>query len=145
MKQYLFFFLIFFTLKGFAQSIFKEKWDNCRTEHFVFENDSISLEAKEDIHKKITKLQKTQSSVIKGELLIQVLVAEDGTGCILSFDDQTNLKVGTKVAELIKEMKWAKTKVKTSVILGFIFNIGVVEVKRYGLDAKRGLHQIYNE
>lgn len=141
-------FLLVFTPKSFTQNLFEEVFEGCKTERFVIEKDSIKVKIKGGnlINILAKNFDERVVKEIRGVLSFQVIVDLQGNSCLLSADNETNIKTEQLNLKNIidNNLKWYKPKEKTSVILAIKFYGNEVELKRIGLNAEKGFHQLIN-
>ena len=144
-NKVLIYILLAFSLNTFAQDIFEKKFENCDTEKFVMERNTISVKQKTDfVNILATNFDKKTVKEIRGLLSLQVIVNEEGGSCLLSIDNETNIRTEDLNLKMIidNEVKWYKPKEKTSVILAIKFYGNEVELKRIGLSSEKGFHEL---
>lgn len=144
-KKVLTYILLAFTINTFAQNIFEIKFENCDTEKFVMESNTISVKQKTDfINILATNFDRKAVKEIRGLLSMQIIVNEKGDSCLLSIDNGTNIRTEDLNLKRIidNEVKWYKPKEKTSVILAIKFHGNKVELKRIGLSSEKGFHEL---
>ncbi|PKO99296.1 MAG: hypothetical protein CVU03_02380 [Bacteroidetes bacterium HGW-Bacteroidetes-2] len=144
-NKVLIYILLAFSLNTFAQDIFEKKFENCDTEKFVMESNTISVKQKTDfVNILATNFDKKTVKEIRGLLSLQVIVNEEGGSCLLSIDNETNIRTEDLNLKMIidNEVKWYKPKEKTSVILAIKFYGNEVELKRIGLSSEKGFHEL---
>jgi hypothetical protein len=128
-----------------AQSLFPDKFDDCSTERFSTESGKTSAQIS---NVKLLKVfeqtfgeEKWQK--LKGTLTMQIIVDLEGRSCLLSLKNETNIKTADldikKGIDL--DLVWLRPTEKIGAIVSITFGKKPT-VKRYGLDAKRGFHEL---
>jgi hypothetical protein len=146
MKKLYLIILTLFTIISNSQNIFPEKFNNCSTEEMSLESDSVYTETNTlDLIKLIkSNLSKEKKQNLKGVLSIQIVVNLDGSSCLISFKNDTNLKSSELNLKNIidSNLKWEKPKEIVSPIILFNFYEENVSYKRIGINSKKGNHLI---
>jgi hypothetical protein len=141
-------FLILFVISfgSQAQNIFDEKFDECNTDRFATEKDSIKVREtdKDLVYVLANNLETENVKKIKGLLSFQIIVDLNGKSCLLSVDNETNIPTEKlNLKEIIdKNLNWEKPTEKTSVIVAIMFYGKSVEKKRIGMSSEKGFHPI---
>ncbi|HBD25576.1 hypothetical protein [Flavobacterium sp.] len=127
-----------------AQNIYQEKFDDCKLSTFCLDCGDAKAEPQSTIVDEIIEnLEKTNFIKTKGIIEVQILIDENGTPCLLSVQNKTN--ISTKKLKLKKAINntsnWnpAITKDKkqnSSVSLVLEFDNGKLSVKRRIFDFK---------
>ena|SRR5690554_1163261 len=143
---YIPFFLLILGTKSFSQNIFEEVFEGCNTNRFVMEKDSLTIKVKEDndiLHLLANGFDKKVVKEIRGVLACQIIVDLEGNSCLLSIENQSNIKTEMlNIKNIIDDnLKWYKPREKTSVIFAVKFYGNEVELKRIGLNSK-GFHDL---
>lgn len=143
--QKLFIALLFlgFGTQAFSQHVYPEVIDNCYLDQFIFESDStIAKLDKDKIIEVITSGwdEKTLKSA-NGMLGLQVLVNNRGASCLMSIQNETNMKTKKmNLTETINDnLKWPRMPQKVSVIMVLTFDKGEIDLKRLGTKDKKSL------
>jgi len=143
--QKLFIALLFlgFGTQAFSQHVYPEVIDNCYLDQFIFESDStIAKLDKDKIIEVITTGwdEKTLKSA-EGVLSLQVLVNNRGASCLMSIQNETNMKTKKmNLTETINDnLKWPRMPQKVSVIMVLTFDKGKIDLKRLGTKDKKSL------
>ena len=130
-----------------AQHLFPEKFSGCVTDRFALEFDKADAKVDDaDLLRAITAGfdEKTRSK-ISGSMMLQILVDVDGKSCLLSAKNHTNIRT-KKLAlkeNIDSKLLWdtpPSKKVAAIVVVNFSRD-GMV-VKRLGVNANRGLHEL---
>ncbi|MGY0391691.1 hypothetical protein ACW5R3_03885 [Bizionia sp. KMM 8389] len=138
--------MMLFINNCFSQSIFKTSFEGCNTDYFNIESDSIVAVTKNDIIKVLANnLDEQVISGIKGILSLQILIDDEGKSCLLSVDNETNIKnERLNLKNIINsKLEWYKPKEKISALIIIKFYGNEVELKRLGISPEKGLHVIY--
>lgn len=134
------------TIRGYAQNIFPEKFDNCSTDRFALESDTIIAKVDdEDLINVIMKSfdNKTRARV-RGTLSLQIIVDLQGNSCLMSLKNDTNIRTkNLNIKPYIdKELKWENGNGKVAAIVVYRFEDSGVKFKRLGMNANRGVHEL---
>jgi len=145
--------IILFTtsFNSYSQNIYKEKLKRCNTKQFALESKNKTAKiADKELIKFISQI--TTDNIrkkIRGTLKIQIIVYKNGTSCLLSYENETNIKSSElKINEF-------KTLVDSSLIWeNGIENVAtLIEIKyqkkkitftRFGLNGITGWHKLKN-
>jgi ligand-binding sensor domain-containing protein len=129
-----------------AQDIFPEKFEGCNTDQFAIESEVTT--AKIDNQELIRVIQrefdsKTKRNII-GYLSLQVIVNLQGESCLLSIENKTNVKTSklNLKSNIDNNLKWEKPEKKVSAIFAMKFSRNGIAVKRLGVNANVGWHEI---
>uniref|UniRef100_UPI0040489269 hypothetical protein n=1 Tax=Roseivirga sp. TaxID=1964215 RepID=UPI0040489269 len=143
--QKLFIALLFlgFGTQAFSQHVYPEVIDNCYLDQFIFESDStIAKLDKDKIIEVITAGwdEKTLKNA-DGVLSLQVLVNNRGASCLMSIQNETNMKTKKmNLTETINDnLKWPRMPQKVSVLMVLTFDKGEIDLKRLGTKDKKTL------
>jgi hypothetical protein len=141
--------LLSLSTHAFSQHVYPEVIDNCYLDQFVYESDSLIAKLDKDkIIEVITASwdEKTKKSA-DGFLGLQVLVNNRGASCLMSIQNETNMKTKKmNLTESINDnLKWPRMPQKVSVIMVLTFNKGEIELKRMGTIDKKSLVEIDNQ
>ena len=81
---------------------------------------------------------------IKGVLSIQIVVDQEGNSCVLSLENDTNIETKELNIKSIfdNKLRWTKPDENKSVIISIKFYGDSVELKRIGLNAEKGFHEL---
>jgi|GEM_PF-2553851 len=130
-----------------AQHVFPEKFFVCNTDRFAPENEQIIARiSKKKLLEVITNgIDKTpKPKKIWGRLSLQIVVDPEGNSCLLSMHNQTTLLSAQcdLKEDIDRNLVWEKPaqKVVTIVVIDFYGRRSTV--KRIGLDANDGWHEI---
>jgi len=137
--------VILVSLSGNAQNMFPEKFEGCDTEQFAIESKTIQAKIAESAIIDAVKsgIEIKALSRISGVLTLQVLVDTDGTSCLISLENKTN--VSTKKLQLkqaIDSLIWSNPAKKVAAIVALKFDDGVIQMRRMGFDGNQGWHQL---
>ena len=147
MKPLLLIIIMLFSFQIYCQNIFDKKFDDCETEYFTTESDTISVKMASDfVNILSSNFEKEIVKKIRGILSLQIIVDKEGKSCLLSLKNETNIDTEKLDIKSIidKNLLWKKTKQKISVIVATKFYGNAVEVKRIGLSKEKGFHEIDN-
>jgi len=139
-------FLVFLSgFSTFSQNLFKEVFEACRTERFLVESDSISIQPVEDLIEILAfNMDEEVIKEIRGVLLIQVVVDQKGRSCLLSAENSTNIPTKKLfLKEMIDQnLFWQWPEEDISVMIGMNFHKDSVQFMRLGLNEEKGLHPL---
>jgi len=134
------------TIIGYAQNIFPEKFDGCITDSFALESDTITARIQDShlIDVIVNSLDSKTREKIRGTLSLQIIVDLDGNSCLMSLKNDTNIKTkNLNLKQYIdKELKWENPYEKVAAIVVYRFEKKEVKFKRIGMNAKRGVHEL---
>ena len=138
-------FLFAFAKTATAQHLFKEHYDECTTERFALESEieNAKIDEQKIVALLLKDLDEKQLKRLKGKLTLQILVDTDGTSCLLSVENEINIK--SKVLNLkdkISSLIWIAPEKKVAAIVAIRFKKGKYEVKRLGMNADLGVHTL---
>ena len=142
MKNLFFFvFFFFFNSNCKAQNVYPEKFSGCITDHFALEKDS--LVGKTDINQLIkivlSSLDDKSKSKIEGVLSLQIIVNLDGSSCLISMKNETNIKSSKfKLKDVIDTIKWEIPIKKISPLIQLKFNPNSIQYRRLGINGNKG-------
>lgn len=144
--SFLVFTFLLITNYSLSQNLFDEKFEGCKTSHFVVESDTISINTVDQDVVTIlaNSFKKEVRTDIRGILSIQILVDQEGNSCVLSVENKTNIKTDElDIKSIIDEkLKWTIPEENKSVIVSIKFYGDSVELKRIGLNADKGFHEL---
>jgi hypothetical protein len=133
-----------------AQNVFPDKFDGCITDRFGLEKDSIEarIDSKYLVNTVLSGVDEKYKSKLNGILKLQIIVNTDGKSCLISIENNTNIK--TSKLNLKKTIDdnliWninQKNKVSPLIILKF--NSNSVQLKRIGVSGDFGMKEIFND
>jgi hypothetical protein len=149
MKTFLFLILLhLFSQSIYAQYLFEKKYEGCNTSSFALESDSATAKVSDNEIMRIiaTSIDSKSIRKISGYLLLQILVNEDGSSCLLSLENKTNVK--TKKLNLKEaiddQLKWSPIDKKVSAIVSVKFINQSIGIKRLGFNGFTGIHELKN-
>ena len=138
--------LILSSFLNYSQNIFPEKFNNCSTDGMYLESDSIYTKTNiSDLIKLVkSNLSEDAKKKLKGHLGLQIIVNQDGSSCLISFENETNVEsVGLNLKNIIDQnLKWSQPKELVSPIILFNFTDDKVLYQRIGMNGKKGKHLI---
>jgi hypothetical protein len=133
-----------------AQNVFPNKFDACITDRFGLEKDSLEarIDSKYLINTVLSGIDEKYKSKLNGILKLQIIVNTDGKSCLISIENNTNIK--TSKLNLKKTIDdnliWninQKNKVSPLIILKF--NSNSVQLKRIGVSGNFVMKEIFND
>lgn len=147
MKNFTFLFLfILFSQSIYSQHLFDKKYHGCNTNVFALESDSVTAKVSDNEIMRIiaNSIDAKSISKIRGGLLLQILVNEDGTSCLLSLENKTNIKTKKlKIKESIdNQLKWSPIDKKVAAIVSVKFINQGIGIKRLGFNGFTGIHEL---
>ena len=142
-------FLILLLLSGyntFSQHLFTKKYDGCDTKTFSLESDSVTAKVSDRVIMDIvaSAIDPKAITKISGDLLLQILVNEDGSSCLLSLENRTNVrtkKLNLKEA-IDQQLTWSPIDEKVSAIVSLKFVDQNIGMKRLGVNGHTGIHEL---
>lgn len=139
-------FILLTCLNVNAQNLFPEKFEGCDTSRFTIEKDFEKVHAGvPEIINVIKKgLDNKTQRQIKGIIQLQVLVNTDGTSCLLSLKNETNIAIEKlNLKKVIDErLVWNKPEEMICAIISVSFRSGMIGIARLGLDTENGYHDL---
>ena len=129
-----------------GQALFPEKFEGCNTDQFGLESDTATAKiADQHLISTITASfdEKTMSN-INGKLTLQILVNLDGTSCLLSLKNDTNIKTSKMNLKTVidRQLQWDEVDEKVSPVILLIFSKKGIAFKRLGMNRKKGVHEL---
>jgi hypothetical protein len=141
--------LILICSNGHSQYLFPVKFDGCVTEMFALESDSLNAKIDNDEMISVLRegMDKKIAQKLKGILTLQIIVDTMGNSCLISLKNETNINVKKlNLKETIdRNLFWALPSKKVAAIIMLGFKDGEVKIKRLGINAKKGVHELNNE
>lgn len=146
--------ILFFLLLSFnyfqAQNLFPLKIEGCQTDKFELEKDSIkaNIGTRKFIDIICSNLNSEDLSRIKGVLKVQIIVYKDGSSCLISFDNKTNIKTSKfNLKKTIDEkVKWeTKSDEKISPLIILNFSKKSILFRRIGISGNFESNIIFEE
>ncbi len=129
-----------------AQHIFPEKFFRCNTDQFALEHETIiaRIDKKKMIEVIRNGMDKTPKPKVWGRLSLQIVVDLEGNSCLLSMHNQTTLLPAQfdLKKDIDDKLVWEKPAQKVSALVVLDFYGRRTTVKRIGLDANTGWHEI---
>ncbi len=143
-------FLMLFSIAdySFSQVVFPERMEGCKTYGFGFESDSTDAKLNSITFIKDLKVHLGEDIVkkMRGKIQLQIIVDTDGSSCLLSVDNKTN--VPTEELNLkpwIEEnVSWGAPSKQVSAVVVLNFADLGIECKRAGTNKSRGWHYLMN-
>jgi hypothetical protein len=134
--------------KASSQSLFPDKFQGCNTDRFALESDSTTAKIDSDELIKIitSTLSDKQRNKISGKLTLQIIVDLNGNSCLLSVKNDTNIKT-TKIdlkSFIDNKLVWDRPTKKVAAIVLIGFTGDGIKIKRLGMNAKKGVHELTN-
>ena len=140
---------ILFFQATFGQNIYPNKMEGCNTQHFALEGDSISAKKNpKELIRLLTKhIKPIQLVKAKGVLKVQIIAYEDGSSCLMSYENKTNLKTADLNMAATKEtidteLVWDAVPKNVSPMIELYFDHGAITLRRMGINGKKGLHEL---
>ncbi|MFA0960170.1 hypothetical protein AB9P05_00010 [Roseivirga sp. BDSF3-8] len=134
------------SVTAYSQSIFPEKFDGCNTDRFTLESDSITAKVSEEKLFKVLKESFGEKIFlnIRGTLSLQIIVDKGGNSCLLSLNNDTNVR--SKKLNLKQtidgDLEWDKPNKKVAAIIVFSFEDTGIKFKRLGMNGRKGVHEL---
>ncbi|MEL7146608.1 MAG: hypothetical protein AAFO69_09595 [Bacteroidota bacterium] len=133
----------------YGQHLFEKKYNGCDTKKFSLESDSAIAKVSDNEIRKVIVSSVNPKSINKiyGDLLLQVLVSEDGSSCLLSLENRTNVKTKRlNLKEAIDhQLKWGSIDKKVAAIIAVKFGNQRIDIKRLGLNGISGIQEIKHD
>jgi hypothetical protein len=133
-------------ISGYAQNIFPEKFDDCITDRFALESDTITAKIKDQdlIGVIMNSFDSKTKAKVRGTLSLQIIVDSEGNSCLMSLKNDTNIKTRNLNLKpyIDKELKWKNRQQKVAAIVVYRFEDKGVKFKRLGMNAKKGVHEL---
>jgi hypothetical protein len=77
----------------FGQNLYTEKFDNCKLSQFCLDCGEVKAQPPQSLLKELARdFDASGLKIIKGQLEIQILIYSSGKPCLLSANNQTNVK-----------------------------------------------------
>jgi hypothetical protein len=152
MKKLILSFLLLATYQvTFAQNIYKVKLNECNTQQFGLESRETTAKIKDkDVLELLIKSMKEDAfNKIRVVLKLQVIVYKDGTSCLLSFENETNLSseelniINIKYA-IDSQLKWTIGDEAVAALMEIDFKKRKTVINRFGIHGDLGWHQLKN-
>jgi hypothetical protein len=132
-----------------GQNIYPEKFDSCNTQRFTLESDSISAKKnKSDLIELITRnIDSEILKSIKGVLKVQIIAYKDLSSCFLSYENNTNatieqLNISEMKNTIDNDLIWLKVAENAAALIEIKFRKSKITLKRYGMNGKKGFHEL---
>ncbi|NRB60444.1 MAG: hypothetical protein HRU50_10970 [Winogradskyella sp.] len=130
-----------------AQNIYKEQLEGCDTKMFALESETKTahIDDTEIIKALSTLIDDTQRNKIKGKLKLQIIVYTDSSSCLLSYENDTNMKTTNLNIEefrayINENLVWTNKDKNVAALIEIKFKKKKVVIERLGMDGKRGWH-----
>ncbi len=92
-KAFFIFILTFISIFSVGQNLYNQKFDNCKLSNFCLDCGEIKAEMPQSFKQEfINSLGFKSLSIVSGEIEIQILIDTFGKPCLLSANNQTNIK-----------------------------------------------------
>ncbi len=132
-----------------AQNFYPEKFEGCDTQQFALESDSVyAKKDKEQLIQLLTgSMDEKALSKTFGVLRVQIIAYEDGSSCLISYENNTTLDEETlnmaKIKETIdSELVWDEVLKACSPLMELKFRRKKISLKRIGFNGKKGMHEL---
>ncbi|PJJ59074.1 hypothetical protein [Hymenobacter chitinivorans] len=139
-------FCLLLATSSYGQNLFPEKFKGCNTDQFALERDTVT--AKTDTQALLTlvtsALSTAEAQKLRGTLLLQIIVDNDGNSCLISLQNETNVRTSKlRLKENIDgKLHWEKSRAKVAAVVLLKFEEGTTTLKRLGMDGKKGVHEL---
>lgn len=144
----LFLFSVFF-LELKAQNVFPEKFEGCDTKMFALESDTTEARIcnRHFMDVFMESLSEEVKNSISGRLGLQIIVYKDGSSCLLSVDNGTNIPTNQLIFKesIDNELNWEAPSRIVSAIVVINFEQAATRIQRYGNNSKRGGWHVLND
>jgi len=149
-KRTILFIILFTTFYNtYSQNVYKEKLKNCDTKVFALESEkeTAKIDNKELI-KFISKITTVDiRKKIRGTLKIQIIVYKNGTSCLLSYENETNIKSSELKIKQFKnlvdaKLTWTNGIKNVAALIEIQFKKKNTKINRFGMDGKSGWHKL---
>lgn len=149
-KTIILFIILFITLfNSYSQNVYKEKLRNCNTKHFALESKKkIAKINDNELIKFISKITTNDiRKKIRGILKIQIIVYKNGTSCLLSYENETNIKSSELKIEQFKNLVdsnliWVNGIKNVATLIEIKYKKGKIKLNRFGMDGISGWHKL---
>lgn len=144
----LLFTVLFFVSTGnlFSQNLFDIKFDNCNTDKFIFEKDTMSAIVGDSLLVAVltSGFEESIRKEIRGTVSLQIIVNTEGKSCLLSAKNESN--IGIEKLHLKKSVNdnlvWEKPKENISTLVLLRFEKKGLIIKHLGMVADEGLQEL---
>lgn len=128
-----------------AQHLFPEKFDGCVTDRFALEKDSTDAKIDDEVlvGTVMRAMDEKTRQKISGVLTLQIIVDTEGTSCLISARNDTNVRTRKmNLKEVIdRDLVWDNPKKKVAAIVVLRFSEEGVSFKRLGV-GNQGFHEL---
>jgi hypothetical protein len=130
----------------FSQDVFPEKFEGCITDHFALESDTAI--ARHDVAEFVQQMKNWLGEQVaaspRGTLKLQIIVNLDGSSCLLSVENSTNVKTRKmKLKEFVDQhVKWTPPSEKLAALVVLEFTKFGIGYRRMGMNGKKGWHYL---
>jgi len=91
-KNLTFLLIYFFSISIYSQSLYSEKFENCKSSRFSLDGGQTKAQPPKNILQEIiANLDKKRQAALKGTIEVQILIDEIGKPCLLSAENKTNV------------------------------------------------------
>lgn len=134
---------IFISSNLLSQHILEIKYEGCDTQEFGMEGKDtteVKISSLKFLEVFVSTLDEEDIEDIEGVLTFQIIVYMDGSSCLISARNETNLKTELLINKevLDTELEWEKPKENTCAMIQLVFRDGNVKYSRLGSNMKRG-------
>lgn len=134
------------TARAWSQNVFPEIYKGCNTDQFALERDTTTAKHDAVAFTQLLRqeLGPKRMERLRGELKLQIIVQEDGSSCLLSIENKTNMR--SKQLDLKRivdqRVKWAPLSEKVAALIVLDFTDVGLRYRRLGMDGKKGWHYL---
>ena len=132
---------------GISQNIYDNKLGDCDTSRFGLESkvEQAKIEDSKIIDAIKNSLNEKAFQKLRGVLKLQIIVYTDGSSCLFSYENETNLKASELDIDYIKtavdtDLVWNKVEENVTALLEINFKKRKTVIRRMGIHGDLGWH-----
>ncbi|PPK95585.1 hypothetical protein LY01_01176 [Nonlabens xylanidelens] len=132
---------------GISQNIYDNKLGDCDTSRFGLESkvEQAKIEDSKIIDAIKNSLNGKAFQKLRGVLKLQIIVYTDGSSCLFSYENETNLKASELDIDYIKtavdtDLVWNKVEENVTALLEINFKKRKTVIRRMGIHGDLGWH-----
>jgi hypothetical protein len=129
-----------------AQHLFPVKFTDCNTNSFALEKDVLTAIVDDSTLTEVLThdMDSGVRDSINGSLFLQIIVDIQGTSCLISFENKTNVQ--TSYFDYLKKsidnsLVWKNGNKKIAALVEIIFEGSMTSIKRFGF-GRNGLQRL---
>ncbi|MGB5982358.1 MAG: hypothetical protein WBG46_09450 [Nonlabens sp.] len=134
---------------GISQNIYDTKIGDCETSRFSLESEKETAKIDDSQLFKVihNALDEDVHNKLRGLLKLQIIVYTDGSSCLLSYENDTNidkkdLNLNQLKSLIGSELEWNQLEESVSVLLEVKFKKKKTKLFRYGMQGSLGWHRL---